>query len=175
MNAPNGGHWLIVGMTESGKSSLARAMAKEYANVGHRPIVLDVTRNREWGPTAIIFDDPDKMLEYVKDPRQCLRQPLFLEEAGLSLDRCQSQFLWFTTFSRHHGMRCHIVAQRAEMVNKTVRSQCANLAAFGLAFDDAKAYAREFNGPEIMKCTTFRPGTYIHKTRYAPGEIRKLF
>jgi hypothetical protein len=169
------GHWLIVGMTESGKSSLARALAREYALAGHVPIVLDVTRNKEWGANAIIFTDPDEMLRYVRDPQKCLRQPIFVEEAGIAVNKYQSEFQWLTTFSRHHGMRCHIVAQRAEMVDKTTRSQCANLAAFGLPFDDAKAYAREFNGQEIMQCTTFRPGTYIHKTRYAPGVVRKLF
>jgi ABC-type glutathione transport system ATPase component len=169
------GHWLIVGMTESGKSTLARSLAREYAAGGHVPIVLDVTRNREWGSTAIIFDDPDALLAYVRDPEKCLRQPIFVEEAGLSIGKYQSQFQWLTTFSRHHGMRCHIVAQRAEMVDKTTRSQCTNLAAFGLSFDDAKAYAREFNGPEIMQCVSFKPGTYIHKTRYAPGVVRKVF
>lgn len=169
------GHWLIVGMTETGKSSLARAMAREYTKAGHVPIVLDVTRNKEWGSDAIIFTDPDELLRYVQDPQQCLRQPIFVEEAGLAVNKYSSQFQWLTTFSRHHGMRCHIVAQRAEMVDKTVRSQCANLAAFGLAPDDAKAYAREFNGKEILQCMTFQPGTYIHKTRFAPGVVRKLF
>jgi hypothetical protein len=122
-----------------------------------------------------MFTDPDVMLRYIQDPRMCVRQPIFLEESGLSVDKYQTQFRWTTVYARHHGMRTHIVAQRAEMVDKTIRSQCSNLAAFGLPFDDAKAYAREFNGPEIMQCTTFRPGTYIHKTRYEPGVVRKLF
>ncbi len=169
------GHVLIVGMTESGKSSLARAMARDYEQAGHTPIVLDVTRNRGWGSTAISFCDPDEFLLYVRNPAKCLRQPIFIEESGLSVDKFDTRYQWLTTFSRHHGLRCHIVAQRAEMVSKTVRSQCANLIAFGLPFDDAKAYAREYNGPEIMQCTTFRPGTYIHKTRYDPGQVRKLF
>lgn len=162
-------------MTEFGKSSLARAMSREYVAMGHSPIVLDAMRNREWGSTAIIFSDPDEFLRYVKDPKQCLRQPIFVEEAGLAVNKYAQEFQWLTTFSRHHGMRTHIVAQRAEMVDKTIRSQCANLAAFGLPYDDAKAYAREFNGKEIMQCVDFKPGTYIHKTRAAPGVIRKLF
>lgn len=169
------GHWLIVGMTESGKSSFARALAREYVSKGHAPIVLDVTRNREWGDEAIIFTDPDELLRYVQDPEQCVRQPIFIEEAGLALNKYQSQFQWLTTFSRHHGMRTHIVAQRAQMVDTTTRSQCTNLVAFGLTAKDAKIYAEEFNGEEIMQCATFPPGTYIHKTRYAPGVVRKLF
>ena len=169
------GHWLIVGMTESGKSTLARALAAEYTKAGHTPIVLDVTRNKQWGAKAIIFTDPDELLAYVQDPKKCLRQPIFIEESGLSVGKYDEQFQWLTTFSRHHGMRCHTVAQRAEMVNKTIRSQCTNLAAFGLSIDDAKSYAREFNGQEIMQCATFAPGTYIHKTRYAPGVVRKVF
>lgn len=169
------GHFLIVGMTESGKSSLARAMSRKYAEAGHVPIVLDVTRNREWGSGAIIFTDAEEFLRYVKNPRLVIRQPLFIEEAGIAIGKYIADFQWITTFSRHHGMRAHIVAQRAEMVDKTLRSQCANLCAFGLPFDDAKSYAREFNGKEIMQCTTFRPGTYIHKTRYAPCVVRKLF
>ena len=169
------GHFLIVGMTGSGKSSFARALSREYAKAGNTPIVLDKMRNREWGANSIIFTEPEEFLKYVQDPKQCLRQPIFIEEAGLSIGRYESEYQWLTTFSRHHGFRTHIVAQRAEMVDKTNRSQCENLIAFGLAFDDAKAYAREFNGQEIMQTTTFRPGTYIHKTRYAAGVIRKLF
>lgn len=173
--APSTGHYLIVGLTESGKSSFARATAHEYAKIGHTPIVLDKTRNRDWPSNSIFFADPQELLNYVQDPEQCLRQPIFLEEAGLALEEFRIPCRWLTTFSRHHGMRTHIVAQRAEMVDLTTRSQCTNLIAFGLSRKDAKSYADEFNGPEIMQCISFQPGTYIHKTRYAPGVVRKLF
>lgn len=165
---------LIVGLTLSGKSSFAKELSKKYTKAGVKCIVLDHMRDPGWN-AEVIFDDPEEFLDYVMDPDQCQQCALFVDESGLNLDKHDKRYQWLTTTSRHHGHRTHLIAQRAESVDLTTRSQCTTLAAFALKPRDAKMYAEEFNCPEVLHCASFEPGRYVYVRRFKAAEIRRLF
>lgn len=169
-----GGHWLIIGMTMSGKTTLAKELSKKYSAAGIQCVVLDHMRDPGWS-AAHVFSDADEFLDYVRDPARCLRCALFVDESGQTLDKNDKRYRWLTTTSRHHGHRCHIIGQRAESIDRTTRSQCATLAAFNLSLPDAKQYARDFNAPELLECPTLTQGEYILKRLYSPAVRGKLF
>lgn len=169
-----GGHWLIVGMTLSGKTSLAKELSKKYTASGVSCIVLDHLRDPGWS-AAHVFVDAGDFLDYVRDPALCRRCALFVDESGESLDKNDKRYRWLTTTSRHHGHRTHIIGHRAESIDRTTRSQCTTLAAFSLALTDAKQYARDFNAPELLDCPSLAQGEYILKKLYSPAIRGKLF
>lgn len=169
-----GGHWLIVGMTMSGKTTLAKRLSQKYTAAGISCIVLDAMRDPGWSASQV-FSNANDFLDYVRDPSVCLRCALFVDESGQSIDKNDVRYRWLTTTSRHHGHRCHIIGQRAESIDRTTRSQCGTLAAFNLSLPDAKQYARDFNAPELLDCPSLAQGEYIIKRLYSPAIRGRLF
>lgn len=143
------GHILIIGHTLCGKTTLAKRLASEYKKKRITSVVLDPLSDPEW-PTNIIFKTSEAFFTYAKDSNKCRSCALFVDESGLALNKFDQDLLWLTTTSRHHGHRAHIIAQRAEMVNKTIRSQCLTLICFGLNPKDAREYALDWNCEEVF-------------------------
>lgn len=168
------GHMLIVGLTLSGKSTLAKALSEKYTAAGIQCIVLDHMRDPGWH-AAHVFDEPNDFLDYVTDPDLCQGCALFVDEGGLNLDRYDKRYQWLTTTSRHHGHRTHIISQRAESIDRTTRSQCTTLAAFALPPKDCKMYASDFNCPEVLHCASFPQGQYVYKRGFSAAQIRRMF
>ncbi len=165
-------HSIIIGQTLSGKTALAKRLSNWYLARGIGTIVLDPMSDPGWNdnasPLHVAFTDPQEFLAFVKDPDACLQCALFIDEAGMSLDKYAQEFQWITCQARHHGHRSHIIAQRAEMIGKTLRSQCSTLYAFNVNPDDSKQYARDFNCPAILEAPNLPQGHYLKVERFKP-------
>lgn len=172
--APKTGHCITIGQTESGKTLLNKALAQNYRKHGIKVIVLDPMMDPDWNADQT-FDNPERFLAYVKNPDKCLQSAIFIDEAGTTVGRHIAAFEWLTTQSRHHGHVCHLMTQRAEMVNKTMRSQCSTLFAFNVCIDDAKNYAKDFNCKEVLKAESLPQGHFIQVTRFQPPKYGKMF
>lgn len=169
------GHTLILGQTESGKTTLAKRMATQYVAAGITPIVLDRTVDPGW-PTDFIFKYSANFLAYVKDASKCMSCALFVDESGMSLDKYDSDTEWLTTTARHHGHRTHLLAHRAEMVNTNVRSQCATLICFALNIRDAKEYSLMWNCEEIKQnAPRLEHGQYMCIRRFHAPTYHRLW
>ena len=172
-------HSLFIGQTMSGKTTLAKKLANWYLNHDIGVVVLDPMSDPGWNesgnPKFASFTNPQEFLAFVKDPDCVVQAALFVDEAGMSLNKYADEFQWITCQSRHHGHRAHIIAQRAEMVDKTIRSQCSTLYAFNVNPEDAKTYARDFNEKAILDAPNLPQGHYIKVERFKPVQRGRLW
>lgn len=165
-------HCSILGQTESGKTTLARALAEKYRENGIGVLVLDPINDPRWScdfKTA----DPDEFFRVYNQSRQCA---VFIDEAG---DVCRDYASLITktaTRGRHWGHRNHYIAQRATLILRTIRDQCSELFLFNSGLEDCKIHAAEWNAPEIREAGPFlETGEYFHKRRMGALKRGHLF
>lgn len=168
------GHCLLIGQTESGKTICAQRIAQAYKAGGIKVCVLDPMKDPKWN-ADFITDNPDEYFSLVMDPDRSLQCALFIDEAGQSLDRYVGKQQWLTCQARHHGHVTHIISQRAQQVDTTIRSQCSTVYAFNVAVDDAKLYAKSFNAPVLLKCPTLPQGHCIRVQRFQPTQYLRMW
>lgn len=141
-------HVLIVGMTGSGKTTMAKRLCRAYRAKGIKSIVLDPLHDPGW-PADAVTSDPERFLEWARLSQQCA---LFIDESGEMIGHYEKQMFWLATRSRHYGHKAHFITQRANQLSPTVRDQCSNLIAFAMSHQDCQTLAREFNKDEILQC-----------------------
>jgi hypothetical protein len=168
------GHVLIVGQTESGKSICGKKIAAAYRAQGIKVAVLDPMRDPGW-QADYLSTDPVEFLSTVKDPNKCQQCAIFVDESGSMLDKYAEECNWLTTMSRHHGHVTHIIAQRAQQVSVTIRSNCSTLYAFQIDPDDAKKYSKDFNNPLILKCPALPQGHCYRVQRFKGASLLRMW
>lgn len=177
-------------MTESGKTTLAKRLAKSYYQRGRGVIVLDPMGDPEWSPIdrdGLPFDqiqqqmaklrnegrffqtaDPDEFLRVFWDSQSCM---VFIDEAGDAVGRYDTAMQQTATKGRHWGHSVHYLSQRGAQLARTVRDQCSHLFLFTTAKKDALLHADEWNQPELVQASLLPQGEYFHVTRF--GELQR--
>jgi hypothetical protein len=153
---------MICGMTESGKTSLAKILAREIKERGYRVIVLDPLQDPEW-PADYQTDDPDKFVQVAKQNIKCL---LIVDEAGDSVGQYDKTRFWLATRARHWGHTTFFLAQRAQMIARTVRDQCGVAYLFKMSLDDAKLMSNEFAREELKNINNLGQFEFYYVTRF---------
>ena len=164
-------HSLILGMTESGKTTLAKNLAAHYRANGIGVLVLDPMGDPEW-QADFQTSDPEEFLEVFWSSRKCAA---FIDEAGESVGQYDKVMGRTATKGRHWGHSCHYLSQRGAQIARTVRDQCGHIFLFTTALDDSKIHANEWNKPEMRGANTLAQGEYFHATRFGTLERGKLF
>jgi DNA helicase HerA-like ATPase len=126
------------GATQTGKTTLARHIARGLAARGHRIVVFDpvmtATYGGGWPESAEIFDDYDRLAKNLgSGPAH-----VFVDEAGEVFGVSEKDRHWIATRGRHYGFSLHLIAQRPKQVAPNVRGQLARAYLFRLAVDDAR-------------------------------------
>ena len=156
-------HVLILGITETGKTTQALRIARDYKGKGVPRLVLDPDRRREWEIVEgidFITDNPDLFLEVCQKNKKCA---IFVDEAGAMLGRYPRQLTWLATNSRKWGHRAYFITQRASQLDKTIRTQCSSIFLFQQAVSDCKVLSDEFNRPALMDACDLKKGEYLAK------------
>lgn len=167
-------HTLILGITSSGKTTLATdELVPLYKSQGTPVVVLDPDLRQEWGvpnlndikkgeaiTVGVMTDDPEKFLEICKTNQSCA---LFIDESGQTIGRYAGQMQWVATNSRKWGHKAHFITQRATQLDPTIRAQCTSIFLFKQSVDDAKILSREFVAPELMGASNLKTGEYLYK------------
>ncbi len=164
-------HSLIVGMTESGKSTLGKQLSKLHKSAGFGILVLDPMNDPGWS-ADYKTDDNDAFLMRVWDSERC---HVFVDEAGDAIGRYDATMQQLATKSRHWGHSCYFLTQRAAQLAFTVRAQCRHVFVFTSAKEDCKILAAEFNKPELLQANDLPQGEFFHAQRYGPVERGKLW
>lgn len=160
-------HVLIIGMTESGKTTLATGFSRSYQAKGIKTIILDPMCDQRWG-ADYQTTDKDEFLAVVQHPetRSCA---LFIDESGEQIGQYEREMFWLATRGRHYGHNSHFITQRATQLSPTVRDQCSYLFLFNCSIDDSTQLAKEFNRPELKAANTLAKGEYFQCPRW--GQI----
>ena len=164
-------HCLILGMTESGKTTLAKRLARGYQARGIRTIVLDPLADPEW-QADFQTADADEFLRVFWASQSCA---VFIDEAGEAVGRYNAVMSSTATRGRHWGHAVHFVSQRGVQIAMTVRDQCSHLFLFTTALKDAQVHANEWNRPELETANRLAQGNYFHCTRFGVLNRGSLF
>lgn len=160
-------HVLILGMTESGKTTLAKKLARKYKASGLGIIVLDPLCTTDW-QADVNVSEPDQFLESFWGSRQCA---VFIDESGDAVGRYDTAMIQTATKGRHWGHRVHYITQRASSISRTVRDQCSHLFLFRSGKQDCKLHAEEWSREELANGNTLGAGEYFYVSRF--GDLQK--
>lgn len=152
-------HVLILGITSTGKTTLAFKLAKLYKSKGTPVLVLDPDKRREWD-ADFITDDPEKYLATVKLNKKCA---LFVDESGMMIGRYSGAMAWLATNSRKWGHKAHFITQRATQIDPNVRCQCTNIFLFKQSVADSKILSCDFVAEELKGAHNLKTGEYFGK------------
>ena len=164
-------HCLILGMTESGKTTLAKKLLRDFKKSGIKSIVFDPLNDPNWCSDEK-YDDSDDFLESFWSNRRCA---VFIDEAGESVGRYDMMMQKTATRGRHWGHSVHYLAQRATQLNRTVRDQCSHLFLFCSSKEDGKIHAQDWNDDALLRCNELKRGEFFHATRFDPARKYNIF
>jgi len=164
-------HVLILGMTESGKSTLAKSLCAEAKKRELGTLVLDPLADPDWC-ADYQTRNASEFLQVVKNSESCA---VFIDESGESVGRYNDEMFWLATRGRHYGHICHFISQRGQQISKTVRDQCGRLYLFNCSLSDAKLLADEWNKEELRKAHTLAKGEFFIVQRFGEVKRAKLF
>lgn len=164
-------HALILGQTESGKTTLAKILARRLRASARTVVIHDPVFDLEW-PCSRRFDRVDQLSDAIKTMRQC---HVFVDESAVAFDNGKClDFTWFTARSRHWGHSFYLMAQRMVDVPKTMRDQCNRLFLFRSSRSDGQQHADEWNVPQLAECHTLKQWQFYHVDRHGRCDLMEI-
>jgi len=164
-------HSLIIGMSESGKTTLAKQIAEEFTSQGQEYIVYDpiTPYQSAWENASFITDDIDQLYNIAKHP-ESRNLLIIIDESSVGIGRNPKDKQWFATQARHWGHTVLFLAQREVQVSVTVRDQCTWVYIFKISKKDSEKFADEF-GHDVLKNAHLLDKLEFYKlSRYTPPE-----
>lgn len=152
-------HVLILGITQSGKTTLAFKLAQMYKAKGTPVLVLDPDLRKDWN-ADYITGDPEAFLKACKMNKSCA---IFVDESGQMIGRYAPEMEWLATQSRKWGHKAHFITQRASQISPTLRNQCTNIFLFKQSPTDSKILACDFVCEDLKNAHTLLQGEYLAK------------
>lgn len=167
-------HGLIIGMTESGKSHLAKSLARSIAALGAGVLVLHKP-NEPWPlpRAAHVWQtaDPERFLAIARRAVSC---SAFLEMTdarhgadpeGEQIDVYDRRFHALATDSRHNGLQCFFIAQRSASIHPNIRENCGRVFLFKCGPLTARTVYDETAEPLFLKAPDLPMRHYIERLR----------
>jgi DNA helicase HerA-like ATPase len=147
-------HTLYTGITESGKTTLARYIARMAQQNKQQVFVFDPvgtqTAGGGWGDRAIIYDDFEAFMDAVEQT-PITHAHLFIDEAMEHFGVGDKENHWLATRGRHKHLVCHFIAQRPKMLAPNVRTQCTTGYIFRLSPDDMDTVGEDYGHGNLSR------------------------
>ncbi len=156
-------HSLIIGMTESGKTSLAKMIATDLKKRKKRVVVLDPLQD-EWD-CDMQFTDSVAFLKYCQENTDLF---CFIDEGGQSIGRYNKEMEWLATRSRHWGHSCFFISQGCTQLPRIIRAQCSRMYVFAVGKSDTDLLAEECRKDDLRKIEQFDKGEFFVVERFGP-------
>ena len=138
-------HSLILGMTESGKTSLAKQIIQAAKKRGINTIVLDPLCDPSFD-ADFQTSDPLEFMYVWKNSRSCF---CFIDESG-TVGKFSDTIRECATKGRHWGHSFFFLAQKATQVEPLVRDMCSQLFLFRSGSQSRKILAEEYDAPQLI-------------------------
>lgn len=165
-------HGLILGMTESGKTTLAKYLASKLKKAGKKIIVFDSMNNPGWD--CDYKAESIYALLWILKEKKWRQSYVFIDEASNHCGHHDKHAIWLATQSRHWGHSCFFITQRGSLLSKTIREQCSFLYLFSCSKSDAQILANEWNKEKLLESNTLKPGEFFYAPRFKEVEKRKI-
>ena len=164
-------HTLISGITNSGKTFLAKQLAKEFKKQKRGVLVLDVL-NDNWD-CHFKTTSPQQFLAVAKSNCNCA---LFIDESSVSIGRGVDAraMHWLATMSRHWGHRAYFILQRINQIEPIIRSQCTEFFCFRGSATDSKLLIEETGDAYFSRLPELPQYHFIHKKAFQNPKISVL-
>lgn len=142
-------HTLVVGITGSGKSRLAKEhIIPGWHRRGYAVLVLDPLA-QPWPGAYRQTDDPMRFLDWMQRGERCIG---IVDECSTSLRgdaNLERQTRWLATQSRNRGHKVYFLGQRVLQMQPDVRNNCSEAFVFMQTPADARWFAEQWNLPAI--------------------------
>lgn len=162
-------HTLVVGMSEIGKTTLCKRLAKEHRKQGFKVIVLTAVWE-DWD-CDFMTDDQDEFLDVFWKSQSCIA---FMDEGGSTVGRYNNAMILTATQGRHWGHSCYYIVQNAVLIAPVIRDQCRQLICFNCSDREAERLAENYKEPLIQQMATDLPrGDYIRTHRFQEDDQPK--
>jgi hypothetical protein len=152
-------HSLIVGMTNTGKTTLAIKIAQESKARGWPIIVLDPTFDPRWDFADYTTDNKNDFLYAYYNSRECR---VFIDESVETASNSDKEIITTATRGRHYGHQNFYIGQRAKMVARNIRTQCYQVFAFRQTPEESKLLYQDFGHEILLECSKLPNGSYVH-------------
>lgn len=159
-------HAAIIGMTTSGKSTLAKKLCEEFNRAGVPTLAL--CKPGEPYPAQWQTTDADAFLAKFWASRGCAA---FMEMSDVGIDKFDTRFHEPFSKGRHHGHRVFYVSQRHTQVHPCIRENCENLYLFRVSQKSAAIWAEEFADDGILAATSAPRYHFVMCGRYTPARL----
>jgi len=160
---------VIIGRSEFGKSSLAKALARRFTRHDERRVlVYDILSDR-WDSTLTV----DNEEEFLKIYWGSFDIIAIVDECGVTATIAKPKMAPIARRGRHQvgpkklGNSNYFIAHRLTDLDPNIRAQCSELYLFACRYDDAKDFALEHGAPVLKTASTLPPGQFFH---VAPGK-----
>lgn len=157
-------HSLIIGMTESGKTTLAKLMCQELHSRKELTGVLDPLLDEGW-ESDFHTKNSDQFLTYAKLPRP-KGGFLFIDEGATSIGRYNVPMEWLATMSRHWGHSATFITPGFTNLSPSIRNSCGRLYLFACAASVTKIASEEFNHKVLLTAERLRKGEFFIVDRF---------
>jgi len=147
-------HCLYTGVSQSGKTTLARHVSRILGNSGSPIVVYDPmgteTVGGGWHKNSRIIESPEEFLDLVHDD-SFVNTNVFIDEAHHIFSHEQKENLWMLTQGRHYGLTFHLMTQRPKKVHPDARTNCGRCYMFRLAIQDATEIGADYGHSGIAR------------------------
>lgn len=164
-------HNLIVGTTQSGKTTLAKQLQRLLKGQGYSHIVLDPNGDH-WPDAAFVTENPETFLREAKQWRDCY---LWIDEASETCSNHDKEMHWAARRARHLGHSSYFISQLVHDMAKAIRTNSAGLYLFASPLSDVEILAKEWNCAELLNAPRLKQGHFYHVTRFKPVKLYNLF
>jgi len=151
-------HTLIVGASFSGKSNLAKSIAKGLADSGQNIVVFDPLKSSGWPKGAKLYSKPEVFISEIWAHKNC---HVFVDESRVLFEAERNEAERLAYLGRHGGRLVYFIGQRASsMIPPNARNQCGKVFAFKQSLKDSQMLAEEYS--EIfLKCPRLQKGEFL--------------
>jgi energy-coupling factor transporter ATP-binding protein EcfA2 len=161
-------HTLTIGPTGSGKTTLWKLKAQALMDRGV-PVLLHDPLNNDY-PCHYKAKTPQALMERAKTLNHA---HIIIDESGAAIGRNAEELQWFTTMARNYGHSTHLICQRAQQIDKTMRLQTERAFVFRVHSTDAKTVAEEFTRDEALAASTLDRYYFLQVDKF--GGVKRFY
>ena len=151
---------LIVGVSESGKTSLANKLIEGLAI----PVYIRDPIGAKWARCDARFETSDELRVLLNERK---KQPcvVVVDEAADFFSVSQKENHWIFTRGRHDAMLPIAIGQRLKMMAPNVREQASDLYVFECSIEASQILAEAYNMDELLNAPELNQGEFFHVRR----------